>query len=174
MLIYHPTFDVNHCLFRILAILESCNESTISLELLKIIDFYVLFPSLIKKIKPFPRELTVYRKHVFSISSEYERVGNLKRIMFQLEAIQSIALNNLAAKGFVDLESYNNKVVCRTALELPRTLKEKIKNSSLVKEEWFLMLVGDFTKIEMNGPRGLKLRTGLMEYRYDVVRSKNE
>ena len=62
MLIYHPIHDVNHCVYRLLLILESTQHSSIDTDLYRIIDFYTTFPSLLKNIKPFPAELSAFKR----------------------------------------------------------------------------------------------------------------
>jgi len=64
MLIYHPVHDINHSLFRTLMILEVSKAEEIGLELFRLIDFYTIFPHLIKEIKPFPNELKDYKKEL--------------------------------------------------------------------------------------------------------------
>ncbi len=62
MLIYHPIHDVNHCVYRLLLILESTQHPSIDTDLYRIIDFYTTFPSLLKNIKPFPAELSAFKR----------------------------------------------------------------------------------------------------------------
>ncbi|EAQ5910900.1 hypothetical protein FEF66_23465, partial [Salmonella enterica] len=64
MLIYHPIFDANHCVFRTLLLLQEQSSCEIDIELFRLMDFYMLFPSLLKSIKPFPSELRSYKKEV--------------------------------------------------------------------------------------------------------------
>ena len=63
MLIYHPVHDINHCLYRILALLEISKHKEIDWELIKLMDFYVLFPHQLKNIKPFPMELIKHKEN---------------------------------------------------------------------------------------------------------------
>lgn len=168
MLIYHPIHDLNHSLFRALMILEFSENCEINLDLFRIIDFYTLFPHLIKEIKPFPAELMSYRKIIKDIPEPYERIVNIKRIMFELEAVQTTALQNLLAKGFLDIESFNLKKVRRSKIDLPPVVKSEIACNDTAKSEWFQMLVTSFCNIKVKGKAGLKSRTGLMEFRYDL------
>lgn len=171
MLIYHPVYDLNHSLFRALMILEISDHTEIHLDLFRIIDFYTIFPHLLKEIKPFPIELTQYKKVVKLIHEPYERIGNVKRIMFELEAVQTTALQNLLAKGFIDLEAFKVKKVRRSEVELPSSLTQKINDSDIAKEKWFRMLVNNLCSVNIKGKAGLKSRTGLMEFRYDLEKS---
>lgn len=171
MLIYHPVYDLNHSLFRALMILEASEHAEIHLDLFRIIDFYTVFPHLIKEIKPFPMELKKYKKVLKLIPEPYERIGNIKRIMFELEAVQTTALQNLLAKGFIDLEAFKAKRVRRSEVELSLNLAQEINENNTAKSEWFRMLVNNLCDVEVKGKAGLKSRTGLMEFRYDMEKS---
>lgn len=149
-------------------ILEASNHDEIHLDLFRIIDFYILFPHLIKEIKPFPRELHSYRKSVNKIPPPYERVKNIKRVMFELETIQTTALQNLLAKGLIDLDAFKLKKVQRSLTDLPQAVMDELKNNEIANSEWFEMLVNTFCTIKLKGKSGLKSRTGLMEFRYDL------
>ncbi len=168
MLIYHPIHDVNHCVYRVLLVLENSQHSNIDLELFRLIDFYILFPHLIKEIKPFPAELASFRKVIKKISEPYEIISNVKRTMYELETIQTTAIQNLMAKNIIEIDSYNNKILKRTKELLPEIIYEEIINSDVVKEEWFRMLINEFPTINFLGKKGLKARSGLMEFRYDM------
>jgi len=168
MLIYHPVHDVNHCVYRILLILESSQHKEIDLELFRHIDFYLLFPHLIKEIKPFPIELRSFKKIVTIIPEPYELINNVKRTMYELEAIQTTAIQNLMAKNIIEIDSYKNKNLKRTEEQLPEAIYEKIMNDGVVNEEWFRMLVNELPTVNFLGKKGLKARSGLMEFRYDV------
>ena len=168
MLIYHPVYDLNHSLFRALMILETSEHTEISLDLFRIIDFYTVFPHLIKAIKPFPIELKIFKKALKYIPDPYERIGNIKRIMFELEAVQTTALQNLLAKGFIDLEAFKAKIIRRSETELPSVLAQEVNENDTAEAEWFRMLVNHLCDVEIKGKTGLKSRTGLMEFRYDL------
>lgn len=168
MLIYHPIYDVNHCVYRVLLILESSQHDNIGLDLFRHIDFYVLFPHLIKEIKPFPSELVSFKKIIKKIPEPYELLNNIRRTMYELETIQTTAIQNLIAKNLIEVDAYKNKTLKRTEISLPDPLYEKINSSSIAKEEWFRMLINEFSTINFLGKNGLKARSGLMEFRYDV------
>ena len=168
MLIYHPVHDVNYSVFRIVMVLESTQHTGMDLDLFRLVDFYLLFPHLLKEIKPFPSELVSFRKTIKQIHEPYELVNNVKRIMYDLESIQTTAIQNLLAKNLIDIASFKNKKLKRTDELLPDSLYEKIKTSDTVKEEWFRMLINEFPTVNFLRSKGLKARSGMMEFSYDV------
>lgn len=58
-MIYHPRNDIYHCCFRIVSILSLSNLSSIELDKLKIIDFYLVFPIFLtdRKYFTFPKKI---------------------------------------------------------------------------------------------------------------------
>lgn len=167
MLIYHPAYDVNHCLYRMLRILESSTHEEFSWELLRLLDFYTLFPHLLKAINPLPTSLRPFKKVIKEIHDSYEALPNAKRILFDLEGIQNAAILNLMAKDMIDIELFHKKTVRRTETPIPKTLKEAVENDALVNEVWFKFVVNELPLVTFFGDNGLKARNGLMEFRYD-------
>lgn len=168
MLTYHPAYDANHCAYRLLLILENTPCDRIKWDVLRIIDFYVLFPALLKNIS-LPKEYIKVRKRFNDIPDSYESILNPNRLMFELGNIQAAGLNSLIAKNLVSREKFIDDYVERTNEKVPETLSAKISNDALLKTGWFVFLVNEFTKIEFYGPKGIKSRTGFMEYRYDIL-----
>ena len=48
MLVYHPAFDMHHCVFRMVRLLNRLPVGSCQVERMRILDFYLLFPSLIQ------------------------------------------------------------------------------------------------------------------------------
>ena len=59
-------------------------------------------------------------------------------------------------------------IVKRTSKVLPKDLEDAITDKAVVMKEQIDCLVEVLAKLEMSGKNGLKARTDLMEYRYDV------
>lgn len=167
VLIYHPIHDVNHATYRLLRILEASEHSSFSWEQIRLFDFYSLFPQSLKDIKPFPRELSAYKKIVQRIPDAYEAMPNENRIMFQLMPIQNTAIHNLLAKELLSETDYQKGLISRSGKPLPSGLLETIKSDPATQEDWFRFIVDELPTISFEGKRGLKFRSDLLEYRYD-------
>ncbi|WP_404474321.1 hypothetical protein LG301_06105 [Vreelandella venusta] len=168
MLIYHPFQDANHCVFRTLLLLEHSVHDEIDIELYRLLDFYILFPHLLKKIKPLPIELREYKRLIEEIPDPFESMLNTKRIIHELESLQSVALHNLLAKKLIDFDSFKDKKVKRTDEILPESISVAINEAKNVSEEWFRIIANELPLVNFSGKKGLKMRTGLMEFRYDL------
>ena len=172
MLIYHPVYDVNHCLYRFLLILENSTHEDFDWDAIKLLDFYLLFPHMLKAIKPMPASLRAFSKVIKQIPDAYEALPNAKRVLFDLGNLQNTAMMNLMAKELVDTELFHRKVIKRSEKELPEKLKGGVKENPVVSEEWFRLIVNELPLAPFGGQSGLKKRSGLLEFRYDVEVSK--
>lgn len=171
MLMYHPAQDINHCVYRLLLITELSEHDRLNVDLYRLIDFYTLFPSLLKLMAQFPSPIHRYKTKFMEIPEPFESLKNTRRILHELEQLQSIAIQNLLAKDLLDSESVKDGYLKRTKKELPEYFLQAIRESRLVREDWFKVLINEFPKAKFTGNNGLKARTGLMEYRYDMERS---
>lgn len=168
MLMYHPAQDANHCVFRTLLLLEHTVHESINLELYQLLDFYVLFPHMLKHINPLPTELRAYKRLLLEIPEPYESMRNTKRIIFELETIQTVAIHNLLAKSLLDIDSFKLNSLQRTTEPIPSELLTAIQSAEVTKKEWFRMIVNELPTINFGGKSGLKKRSGLLEFRYDT------
>lgn len=168
MLIYHQAHDINHCVYRLLLILESTEQEMYSVDVYRIVDFYTLFPYLLNKIKPLPRAFMKFRSIFSDIEEPFEALKNTKRILHELEGLQSNSIQNLLAKEFLDRKAFESGYLKRTQKSLPKIFIDELETSRLLNKEWFKVLINEFPKAKFAGRRGLKYRTGLMEFRYDM------
>jgi len=168
MLIYHPAYDVNHCLYRFLLVLENSTQQEFEWDVLKLIDFYLVFPHMLKSIQPLPASLRSFRRVIKEIPDSYEALPNAKRVVFDLENMQNTAMMNLVAKEFIDNDLFHKKIIRRSKKGLPKKLMSSITENSVVSKEWFRLIANELPLVPFTGPNGLKKRSGLLEFRYDV------
>ena len=163
MLVYHPAFDIYNCAFRMLQLLNDMKGKEIELDRLRIWDFYLAFPNETRKIK-FPLDLLDLKK-IFKNKPDnpYEDLIDPKRIAERMKPFQVSALRYLASYGLIDNNLFLKNIIKRTEIELPKELSIKIENISTEKEN-IIKLVQGFSDLAL---RGIKERTGLLEFRYD-------
>lgn len=167
MLIYHPIHDINHCIYRILRFFEISEHTEVQWEQMRLLDFYSIFPHLLKNITPLPRELNSYKKILSRIPDAYESMPNDKRVFHEMLPIQNTAIHNLMAKNLVVSEKFIEGIVTRSDEALPEKLKAILRQDPLIKEEWYIFIANELPIINFDGKKGLKSRSNLMEYRYD-------
>lgn len=166
MLIYHPAYDANHCIFRMLLLL-SHSDPVVRIDEMKIMDFYVLFPHLLKSIR-LPARYNEYKKSFSKLPEPYEHTEKYIEIFHQLSEIQNAAIANMLSKDILDIDSYYEGKVKRSDNKLPESLSRHLKGCAYGDDMWFTFVAKEIPRIGINGPKGLKARTGLMEFRYDV------
>lgn len=168
MLIYHPAYDANHCLYRLLAILQATTEFTLSWDQLRILDYYYLFPSQIKHIKPWPTNIKDFKSKLKSIPNQFEDINNPARVLYDLQAFQKTAALELIAKGIISKAEFENGVLKINGELLPENYIKLIESDDFLKSDAFKVITKALPKVEFNGDSGLKKRSGLMEYIYDI------
>lgn len=166
MLLYHPLTDVNHCMYRLLNLILHI-EGDIQFEKLRVVDFYYIFPHLLNEIKPWPVDIKKFKKHLPSNKKSFEHISNKKKVFFELNSIQKQAISILVAKGLIDIDKIKDGVVSLNRERLPEVISNELGNDSFSKSDCFLILTDALINSNWNGKNGLKLKTGLLEYRYD-------
>ncbi|PKR53326.1 ABC-three component system middle component 5 [Thalassospira marina] len=172
MLVYHPVYDVNHCLYRMLLVLEASAQEEFEWDTFKLMNFYLVFPHLLKDIKPLPAALSSYRKAINGIPNSYAEIPNPKRTLFDLSALQNMAASHLAAKSIVNLDFHRLNIIRKEQYELSSKLQTCLHSDPVREQLWFKVITDELPLLDMRGKHGLKKRSGLMEYQYDVEDKK--
>lgn len=169
MLIYHPMKDPFNCIYRVLCILHDIKTPQIPCDLVKILDFYIVFPHLLKDIE-LPKSLSKYKPILNRIKAPYENLSDAKQLMFDISIIQNQAINSMVAKGiFVKDDFIAGYLNLRNTYVQKKEIIELVAKAKFRKTEWYKILIEDLSKVPLLGERGLKKRTKLMEYRYDAT-----
>ncbi|QHI68771.1 ABC-three component system middle component 5 [Tichowtungia aerotolerans] len=149
-----------------LQLLEEAPENSYELDKMRILDFYMVFPSLINAMK-MPQSARKYRKHFKSVTS-YEDKGNPKSLFQRAEPYQMLAVKYLQALEVIDETQIQLGVICRTKKELPKELRDSISTRTQSMQDVVKFLVEELAGVQLSGDGGLKARTKLMEYQYDT------
>jgi len=166
MILYHPAKDVYHCVYRLIAIMGNLDEP-VSFDKLRILDFYFLFPSFMKDIKPWPSDIKDYKRVVKSVSDSYERVVNKRRLFFEMLPVQKKAISIIKSKDILVAESLEEGQLLLQKDILSGVILEIKESDKFVSSEVFEVIVKGLLSTEWEGSSGLKSRSGLMEYKYD-------
>jgi len=167
MLVYHPIFDMYHCIFRMLCLLENIPNKTCHIDHLRILDFYFLFPSQLNKVT-FPNTALSYRRRLHKYSGPYESIQDPYKIFHKMESIQLAAINCLASCGLLSIKALKNDTAERSSISLPSLLSDTIDKANKDNADLIEFLTVPFYNLDFYGDRGIKARTGLLEYRYDT------
>jgi len=168
MLIYHPAFDMHHCVFRIVRLLNRLPAGGYHVERLRILDFYLLFPCQLPDFR-FPRSLARHKKTFTARKNRYDKLVDPYRIFLRLAPFQQEAFGCLAAHGLICPAQLVEGMVARTASPLPARLKATADEADRLAPDVIDLLTGPFQDVDLYGKNGLKARSDLFEYRYDAV-----
>ncbi|MCX6899799.1 MAG: hypothetical protein NT105_14010 [Verrucomicrobia bacterium] len=166
MLVYHPAFDFHHCVFRMVRLLNKLPAARYNLERIRVLDFYLLFPSQIPSMR-FPTKLRGQRKRFEDLANKYDQLVDPYQVFLRLEPFQTEALGSLAAYALISAEALNEGFVERTATQIPPRLKTIAEAADEKQPDVIRLLAGPLSEIPMYGRDGLKGRTHLFECRYD-------
>jgi len=160
-------FDTYHCALRISCIAFDSGENEIEWDRLRLLDFYVTFPHLLRKMR-MPKEFMAERSALKEVLDPYESLPSPAKLFFQLGEIESAAAKLLAAGGFIDRDS-----LLRGAVVLQPTSKHRLQDLlaplQFRNSRWYALVVNKLAHYPMHGHDGLKNRSGLMEYRHDAA-----
>ncbi|WP_318183070.1 ABC-three component system middle component 5, partial [Pseudomonas fluorescens] len=133
MVIYHPGYDVNHCVYRILNILNSIDKHEIQKDALRLIDFYYLYPHLLKSVN-LPRPLNRYNDIISNTPDPFEVTPNPRSLFYELSRIQDSAMLALQQKSIIKLTA---STITLLSDSLPADLIKTFNNDSFSKSELF-------------------------------------
>lgn len=166
MLIYHPAYDAYHCAFRALLIIETLGS--VEIDKFRILDFYLVFPAELKTVR-LPREHSQEKKRAATFANDYHGPVNNTLTFRDIEPIQRAAISALAASNLIDNKQFELGHAKRTEKLIPTEISELIKIAKDKNDSMNEYILSKFSKIPLRGIDGLKDRTKLMEYRYDVA-----
>ncbi len=167
MIIYHPAYDINHCIFRFACLLSDTDQNWLDWETLQILDFYYVFPHLLAEIR-LPNNLVATKQSLRKIPKPYECLPNPQRLMFGLKTLHNETARALVAKGMFDKGLYLKSIIKLDIKTISEPLAHQIEKNEKRNTQWYQLLVRVFATFPLNGKNGLKSRTQLMEFRYDA------
>ena len=146
--------------------MTSCK--VIEADKLRILDFYLCFPSEIKEIR-LTRGYGDARKLARTLTNKYHGPVNRKLVFRDMKHIQLAAFRTIAASRLANAEEYEAGLIHRTEINFPDELEAALQMAAKNQESILNFITGTLAEIPLHGNNGLKHRTGLMEYRYDVA-----
>ena len=99
----------------------------------------------------------------------YERVIDRKRLFFKMEHIQISAIKALISYGLFDPIEFKNGKIKRTENLISGNLNTRINNANEENQNLITLITGPLASMNLYGHLGLKVRTNLIEFKYDAV-----
>jgi hypothetical protein len=174
MIVYHPAFDLYHCVYRILQILthfKRKEKQYVEIDRLRIWDYYLLFPDQIHNIKLKQDENDIKKLIKFYIPQEnnpYNEVADNRKMFEKIKPYQLTAVKCLASYGVINKEFLNENRVVILSSNLLESYVSRSEPLSIRERNIIGLMTSHFNEMSMFGPAGLKARTKLLESRYDA------
>lgn len=170
MLIYDPALDPYHSSVRILAIAMSSakRQVDLSMDAARIADYYLVYPYKMISFK-FPTEFRAMRAAVKATENPYRYVSGVRTAYEKMRPIFFAALSGLVAANLIDASQLKLGILKLTECEIPKDLAAAISRFQDRQTDVGRFVLSDLIAIPTNGGNGLKHRSGLMEYRYDIA-----
>lgn len=167
MIIYHPAFDAHHGALRIFSICKSVGMP-LEVEKLQIVDFYLVFPEHLISFR-LPKKFIKWKRFPIKIDNGYKNKQHQKTLFLSYLKTSRISMEMLLAKGLINDEAYNQGVVELSSVsecEELDCLSEQFNNRM---SDYFCFISQLAGEVSLYGRDGLKDRSGLLEYRNDVI-----
>lgn len=176
MIVYHPAFDLYHCVFRMLQILTRFNkrknrQDSVEIDRLRIWDYYLLFPDQIHTIRLKKEEGDIRKlinNYIQKVDNPYETVMDNRKMFEKIKPYQLTAIKCLASHKIIDKEYIANNRVTVISDHILEGYVSKFEPLSPKEMNVVGLLTSHFSQVSMFGPFGLKARTKLLESRYDA------
>lgn len=167
MIIYHPAFDAYHGVLRIFSICKSTGVS-LEIEKLKIADFYLVFPEHLVSMR-LPQKFTRWKKYSRKVFNDYKNSQHKRTLFYSYSKVSRVSLGILLAKGVIDAESYKKGMVSLLECDDCNDLVNVSEKFQCRLDGYFEFITQMALEVPLYGKDGLKDRSGLLEYRNDVL-----
>lgn len=172
MLIYNPAFDIYHCAFRMINLLDNLKENkSVEIERLRIWDFYLLFPDKIYEISLKRDEDDIkelIKNYISKTNNPYTNLSNNRKMFQRIRPYQLNSLKCLASYKIINSDFIETNKVMLVNREPVKDFNDNFSQLSRKEINIVKLLTSHFYLMSLNGLDGLKKRSGLLEYRYDA------
>lgn len=168
---FYPEYDGCHAAFRALCIKSKFPR--LMIDQYRIVDYYFLNPFDISSLR---MPGNSHRKIAESYSDlrPYKRATEPATVAIYMWQFQQAALVTLARQSFINSAALANDAVWfEDKLPTSEELNKEVLIAVDSKRDVLDFLATAIEKFPINGPGGLKDRSGLLDFRYDVKDNVN-
>lgn len=167
-LVYHPAYDPYGCVLRSVQFLTASDQALFA-EQLRLFDFLLLFPEFISTFRLSPSTRSRFKRTSFRPRFRYEERPPAKRLFSEMELSFEAALQTLKTKEIIVSTDINTDIFLLNRKAVPEGLDALVAKRNVIEAELIEFLIHLNSSFSFFGPDGLKARSGLMEFRYDIV-----
>jgi len=172
MLIYNEAFDIYHCTFRILNLLDRIEENkSVEIDRLRIWDFYLVFPNKLHEVSLSNNEKDIrqlMKEYISKVNNPYLFLRDERKMFQRIRPYQLNAIKCLASYSIINNDYLETNRIKIKDKKQSKEFVEKFGELSRKQQNLIKLLTSHFFLMPLNGLNGIKKKTGLMEFRYDV------
>lgn len=170
MLIYDQALDPYHTSIRLMAILNAAAERSIplSVDAARIADYFLVYPSKMEDFT-FPAEFRNIRTAVKESDNPYRSAPGVRAAFERMRPVFVAALSGLIAKKYIREDGFSSGVIQPTGATIPEVFQAAIDRFRTRQTTVGKFILSDLLDMPANGEKGLKHRSRLIEYRYDIT-----
>lgn len=159
--VWHTSRDPYHCIFRMIRLLVA-KDGQLSLEHLRILDMFLMFPSLLHRMSLTAELRTKLRSLAVKTEAEnFVRLPGTASIWQDLQIYQLTAVKQLAGLGLLNREALLERRARLDVKQAPTNLLERAIEQNAATPALMGFLVDDLAALPLVGAEGLLRRAGL-------------
>lgn len=168
-LAFEPAFDPFHAAFRVLRLVAYKGRTPTQLMRLKVLDLFLVEPRRCLEIRLSPPLKRAAKLAATNQPTIYGQRPSSTVLFNRMSPMQDAAIQTLVSQGFLDGDAFSQGQILVGDITIPRNLAARIAHVNVLQASLMKFLYSDLDDVPLDGPKGLKDRTGLGEYRYDII-----
>ena len=159
--LWHPSRDAYHCAFRMMRLLVAKNAA-LEIERLRILDMFLLYPSLLHK-SSMPRDTKkLFRElEILPPDKLFLRLPSTAAVFQDLRLYQNSAISQLTARGLFSTEDLKKRLASPPGVGWPEALVQQAEIKNADDGGLTSFLVGAFSDIPLRGRESIYRKAGL-------------
>lgn len=170
-LFYNEAFDPYHAVFRFFRLHLACDFRTaLPFEMLRILDFYLLFPFRLQSMRLASEDIAWRRvSKAYEVAAPYGSSPDQASIFERMEVFQRAAAESLVGSGIISRQAWETNEVQFEDGKVPEAIAMRCQELNSRMDDILNILNAIRIRYPLSGRDGLKDRSGLLEYRYDSL-----
>ncbi len=159
--LWHPSRDAYHCAFRFMRLLVAKNGA-LEIERLRILDMYLLYPSLLHKASMPQDTKKLFRELAIAAPDKiFVRLPSSAAVFQGLRLYQNSAITQLMARGLFSADDLKKRIASPPNAGWPDQLVQRARYKNAEDGGLTSFLVGAFCEIPLTGRDSIYRKAGL-------------
>jgi len=167
-LVYHPVYDPYGSVLRSVRFMLHIDEALFP-DQLRIFDFLLLFPEFVSSFRLSTSLRSQFKRTKYRRRFAYEDRPAPNRVFGEMSAASEAAIQTLRSKEILEDADHREGTIRLNREAVPERLSALAAERNRDEMELLSFLSDLNDAFPFAGPNGLKDRSGLLEFRYDVL-----